>query len=91
VSYTEARAKYPTAEIHGTGDYGCVSRCREQVLIELGTEEFARSVALGPCGVGCTEKHTVERMFSTPCPDIADDWEDRQRERREAKQVLRFR
>lgn len=90
VSYTDARKLYPTAEIHGTGDYGCVSLCRELISIELGSEDFCRSVAQGPCGRGCTEKHTVERMFYTPIPDIEDEWEDRQRERRAGKNLTRF-
>ena len=88
MSYTEARKRYPTAEIHGTGDYGTVSRCHAQIRIELGTEEFVRSVAQGPCGHGCTEKHTIERMFSTPVPVLRETAEDRYEERLRARRGL---
>jgi hypothetical protein len=85
VSYTYARQRYPNAEIHGNGDHGCISRCRVQVHIELGSEQFVKDVSRGPCGKSCSFKHTVERMFETPCPNLKDDWEDRARERHEKR------
>lgn len=89
MSYTHARKLYPSAEIHGSGDYGSVSHCHEQVHIELGSEEFVREVSQGPCGKGCSWKHRVERMFPTPLPNIRETAEDRYEERLRAKRESR--
>lgn len=83
-----AAQKFIGANIFGIGRWAVVA-CNKKAVWLTTTEQSAHAAALGSCHqvTLCQANHGIFDLNPVPVPDIADDWEDRQRARREAKQV----
>jgi len=79
----EARRRWPTARVLGEGRFACVALNGALIYLAM-TEAQQRSIALG------VDRPVLVDLKPKFVPDIADDWEDRQRERHE-KRVQAFR
>lgn len=83
---TLAAQKYVGITCNGSGRF-CVLSCDRKSCWLVADERTAHGAALGSCHmvVPCRCEHTIIDLKPVPVPDIADDWEDKQRARRQAK------
>jgi hypothetical protein len=77
----DARERWPRARVMGDGKFVVVDRTGTVVYLAM-DEAAARNI-----GASMDRPMFVE--LPTPCPDLDDDWEDVQRERR-AKRAEKF-
>ena len=74
----EAKRRWKDAKVLGSGRYAVVGQNGGLIYLAA-TEQQQRSIALG------VERPELVDLVPTPIPDIADDWEDRQYERRQKR------
>ena len=81
-----AAQRWIGANVYGTGRWAVVA-CTKKAVWLCPSEENARAASLGSCHqvTLCQANHGIFDLKPVPVPDIADDWEDRQRARREAR------
>ena len=81
-----AAQRFLGANIFGSGQFAVVACTKKSVWL-CPTEENAMAAALGSCNqlTVCEANHGIFDLKPVPVPDIPDDWEDRQRARRAAR------
>jgi hypothetical protein len=81
-----AAQRFIGAAIHGRGQFAVVG-CDGKAVFLCPTADNAHACALGSCHLGsqCRANHVVKNLMPCPVPNIRDDYEDRQWEKRQSR------